>query len=114
MTTPFELRIKFGKKGDSKLLKESIMDDIFEETFVTSVGFAFGLAEEETTGTVFHVSSEADPSAGWHSKGKDLYRVLKSYVAKGSLPDPRMEQPLLITMVRNCCVTTIRYTCAEQ
>lgn len=102
MTAPFEIRVKFGKKGDAKLLNAAIMDDVFEETFNTSVAFAFSLAEVETPGTVFHVTSEAAPTAGWHSKGKDLYRVLKSYVAMGSLPDPRLEQPLMITLVRSC------------
>lgn len=100
MSSPFELRVKFGKKGEAKLLRLSIMDDIFEETFNTSLRLELGIAEDELPGSVFRMSSEAEESTIWHHKGTHIYRVLKSYVARGALPDPAMLQPLLIVPVR--------------
>lgn len=100
MSQPFELRVKFGKKGESKLLSASIMDGIFEDTFCTSLRLECGVAQRDMAETVFRISPEGEPAKFWHSDGNKVYAVLKSYVDKGALPDPAWKQPLLITQVR--------------
>lgn len=100
MSAQYELRVKFGKKGEPKLLTAANMDDVFESTFRTSLRLELGITEDLDS-AVLKISPEGEPATFWHSCGDKVYDVLKSYVTKGALPDPAWKQPLMIVAVRS-------------